>query len=121
MIEIDFEALNMMIALTSKLSNKRETMEFQILFEEYYKLLKEEVDFGKEINNIVTFQNIFKDKKFVKVPSPFKHLSDDSTIVMDYVPSIRIDDIDAFDKLGFNKSKIAYKLVELFLDQILPY
>jgi predicted unusual protein kinase regulating ubiquinone biosynthesis (AarF/ABC1/UbiB family) len=121
MIEIDFEALNMMIALTSKLSNKRETMEFQILFEEYYKLLKEEVDFGKEINNIVTFQNIFKDKKFVKVPSPFKHLSDDSTIVMDYVPSIRIDDIDAFDKLGFNKSKIAYKLVELFLDQILNH
>lgn len=120
-IKIDFEVFIACLSIASLIANHRETMEFNILINEYYKILQEEVDFEKELKNLRHFKVIFKDKKYVKVPLTYNELSNANYITMEYVPSIRIDDLAEIERLGFDRKKIANKLVELFLDQIILY
>lgn len=120
-IDNDFQAFILLLDILNIVSNKREAAEFSILFNEYYRLLKEEIDFTKEVDNMVKFKKMFKSKNFIKVPEPYLNMCSNDAIVMEYVPAYRIDDQVNINKLGYNKQKIAQKLVEVFLDQILDH
>ena len=100
-------------------SNKRESMELNIVISEYYKLLQEEINFAQEVDNMQMFKKLFASKQFVKIPTVYKDISDEEAIVMEYVPAIRIDDIENMRAMNFSTKKIAEKLMEIFLDQII--
>ena len=117
----DFEMLLFGIQIVKFLSEDRKIREFEILFKEYYNLLQEEVDFTREIKTIQKFRQNFSTKKWIKIPAVFEKISNHDVIVMDYVPSIKIDNIAKISELGFNKEKIAQKLIELYIKQIIEY
>lgn len=117
----DFEALLFGINILKQLSNDRKINEFNILFNEYYNLLKEEIDFFKEVDNMKKFKENFKNKKWVKIPSVFEDLCTNDIIVMEYIQSSKIDNLDNLNKLNFNKELIAQKLIEMLIKQIIDY
>ena len=118
-IRLDFEGLLVFIKWLKLFSNSRRLNEFEILFTEYYNLLLEEVNFIKEVNNMKKFAEMFKDKKWIKIPNVYENYSDNSCITMEYVPAIKIDNIEKLKSLGFNLEKIASKLIECYVDQML--
>jgi predicted unusual protein kinase regulating ubiquinone biosynthesis (AarF/ABC1/UbiB family) len=118
---MDFQVFLFLLDIVTYIGNQREVGEFNILIHEYYKLLKEEIDFGREVQNMERFYSLFQKKKFVKIPRPVKQYCTNDVIVMEYIPSIRIDDLATMKQMGFNTRKIAQKLVDLFFDQILNY
>jgi predicted unusual protein kinase regulating ubiquinone biosynthesis (AarF/ABC1/UbiB family) len=95
--------------------------EFSILINEYYKLLKEEIDFVRDVQNMERFGALFQSKKFMKIPKAFKTYCTNDVIVMEYVPAFRIDDVTLMKSRGFNTPKIAQKLIDVFFDQILNF
>lgn len=117
----DFEMLLFAIRILKIISDDRKIREFEILFNEYYKLLQEEVDFTRETKTIQKFKDNFSNKKWVKIPSVYEKISNNDLIVMDYVPSIKIDNVQRITELGFNRDKIAQKLIELYIKQIIEY
>jgi predicted unusual protein kinase regulating ubiquinone biosynthesis (AarF/ABC1/UbiB family) len=70
---------------------------------------------------MIKFKENFKDINFVKVPKLYNKLSNNNIIVMEYVPSIKIDNLEELDKLNFNKKKISTKLIELFIMQVIDH
>ena len=64
-INEDFELLLFVVKMLKYVSDDRQINEFEILFNEYYKLLKEEIDFIREANTIQKFKNFFKEKKWL--------------------------------------------------------
>jgi predicted unusual protein kinase regulating ubiquinone biosynthesis (AarF/ABC1/UbiB family) len=118
-ISEDFELLLFVVKVLKKISDDRQINEFEILFKEYYNLLKEEIDFKREALTMQKFSKFFIDKKVLKVPTVFLEFSNENVITMEYVPCIKINNISEIDKLKFNKEKIAQKLVELFISQII--
>lgn len=120
-IDVDFDAFLTVVNIASYVSNQREVYELSTIVNEYYKLLKEEIDFVKEVSNMKTFRKLFSQTKFVKVPKPYSELCNNDIIVMEFVESTRIDNIREMDRVGLNRKKIAEKLVEVFLCQILDY
>lgn len=115
----DFELLLFAISVLKKISDDRKITEFEILFNEYYKLLKEEIDFIREAATMKKFAAFFVNKKWLKIPKVYLELSNENVIIMEYVPCIKINDIKAIENLNFNREKIAQKLVELFIMQII--
>lgn len=118
-IKFDFDAFMLVLSFVNLISNKRESMELNIVINEYYKLLQEEIDFKQEVQNMKMFGILFQEKKYVKIPKVYEELCNNSVVVMEYVPSIRIDDVESMRKNKLNTKKIAEKLMEIFLDQIL--
>jgi predicted unusual protein kinase regulating ubiquinone biosynthesis (AarF/ABC1/UbiB family) len=118
-INEDFELLLFVVKMLKYVSDDRQINEFEILFNEYYKLLKEEIDFIREADTIQKFKDFFKEKKWLSVPKVYTEYSNENVIVMEYVPSIKINDIEKIDKMKFNRERIAEKLVELLINQII--
>ena len=120
-IQNDFTGLLWFIKTMKTFSSDRRLIEFEILFTEYYKLLLEEVDFNKEVGNIALFEKMFKTTKYVKIPKVYKEYSNDDCIVMEYVPCIKINEVEKLRALNFDTEKIARKLVQLYVDQIIVH
>ena len=120
-IKADFEGLLMFIKGMKMVSDDRRLMEFEILFTEYYKLLLEEVDFIKEAESMERFAGMFKDTSWIKIPEVYRQISNENCIAMEYVPCIKINDTEKLKKLRFNLEKVASKLLECYVDQIIKH
>jgi predicted unusual protein kinase regulating ubiquinone biosynthesis (AarF/ABC1/UbiB family) len=123
-IKTDFQMLLGLLALLRQFGDRRELYELQTIFKQYESLLNEEIDFEREVQNLKQFKTIFSsngDVKWIRVPEAFQDVSSNDIIVMEYLPAIKINDFDTLDKLQFDRSLIAEKLVECYIKQIVLY
>lgn len=116
-INEDFLAILALIKLMKVVSNDRKIKEFEILFNEYYNLLQEEIDFKREAGNIKLFRDMFKDTSYIKVPYVVDDCSNEEVITMEYVPSTKLTSLPA----KYNHPLIATKLIECYVKQIIDY
>ena len=84
------------------------------VLDESIEYLLGEADYKQEINNAIKFRKSMKDVDWVKVPKVYKKYSDDETIVMEYVPSVKLTEIT--DK-KVNKKKICEALINAYVIQ----
>jgi predicted unusual protein kinase regulating ubiquinone biosynthesis (AarF/ABC1/UbiB family) len=120
-IKDDFDMLLGIVNFIKMFSQHRQIQEVEISLKEYYALLKDEIDFVKEVQNMKTFAEQFKSTKWIKVPVPYETYCNNDMIVMEYVPSIKIDDLQAINAAGLKMEVISQKLLECFFTQIVQY
>jgi len=92
--------------------------EFEQFIYQYEQFLSAELDYNKELNNMVLFYERLNGLP-VRIPRVYKDLSSERVLVMEYVPSVKITDIDTMQVLGFDMKEICDTLVKLFLSQII--
>lgn len=118
-IKDDFELVLMLFNIFRKVFDSQRIKEIEVLFQEYYRILVDEIDFRKERENMKRFAKMFSGKKWIKIPSVYDDLSNEDIITMEYVPSVKIDNLKEIDNLKFNRGLIADKLIETFIVQII--
>ena len=120
-IKDDFDMLLSIVNFIKLFSQHRQIQEVEISLKEYYALLRDEIDFVKEVQNMKIFGEQFKDTRWLKVPVPYEKYCNNDMIVMEYVPSIKIDDVEAIKSAGLKMEVISQKLLECFFTQIVQY
>ena len=120
-IDLDFKMLLALINFMKCFVINRQITEIEISLKEYYNLLLEEIDFKNEVSNMKMFADKTKNISYIKVPTPVDSLCTNDIIVMEYVPSVKADDVKAIQSLNFNTRKISEKLLESFFTQIVEY
>ena len=120
-IDEDFGLLLSIINFIKLFSDDRKLIEFEILFNEYYNLLKEEIDFIRETENMIKFKDMFADTKWIKIPAVYREICTNDFIIMEYVPAIKMDDIEKMKEMNFNQKKIASKLIDCYINQIIDH
>ena len=106
-IKEDLELIRNGTSFLSKIPNFE--MEFMSPWlKEFETGLLNELDFKKEVKNIATFRELYRDRDDVTIPRPYSKLSTDEVIVMDYTPSHSI--VRPFR---------AERLINMFLEQLL--
>ena len=72
------------------------------IYDEYVRILYEEIDYTIEASHMERFYNDFKGNAWVKVPKVYKKLSSSGVLTMEYVPGIKINDRKAVEKAGID-------------------
>lgn len=88
--------------------------EFTQIINQYEEFLNAELDYTQELNNMILFYNALNDLP-VRIPRVYKNLSTSRVLIMEYVPSIKITDVDKMS----NPKEICDILVKVFLSQII--
>ena len=73
-----------------------------------------ETDYVKEKENAIQFYNNFKDVPWVRVPKVYEEYCTEDILVMEYVPSEKLNDIET---KGVNKKKICEALIRSYVKQ----
>jgi len=95
----------------------QQAKDFDAILTQYKQFLANEVNYQKEARFMMYFRRKLIDKQ-VYIPKPLAQ-STSRVLVMEYVESIKINDLASFNQLPFDKTELAKRLVQLFLYQII--
>ncbi|MCX7943148.1 MAG: AarF/ABC1/UbiB kinase family protein, partial [Deltaproteobacteria bacterium] len=89
------------------------------IVEEFSKTVNKELDFIMESRNCIKIRNDFLKDPHVYVPNVYTELTTERILVMERVSGVRIDDIEAIDRMGLNRAKLAKICIDVYFRQIL--
>ncbi|CAA2956097.1 protein ACTIVITY OF BC1 COMPLEX KINASE 7, chloroplastic-like [Olea europaea var. sylvestris] len=89
------------------------------IYEECAKILYEEIDYVNEGKNADRFRRDFRNIKWVRVPLVYWDYTATKVLTLEYVPGVKINQLDMIDARGFSRSRISSRAVEAYLIQIL--
>ncbi|XP_027064119.1 protein ACTIVITY OF BC1 COMPLEX KINASE 7, chloroplastic [Coffea arabica] len=89
------------------------------IYEECAKILYEEIDYINEGKNADRFRRDFRNIKWVRVPLVYWDYTATKVLTLEYVPGIKINQLDKIDARGFSRSRISSRAIEAYLIQIL--
>ncbi|XVE72567.1 hypothetical protein DITRI_Ditri11bG0048700 [Diplodiscus trichospermus] len=89
------------------------------IYEECSTILYQEIDYINEGKNADRFRRDFRNIKWVRVPMVFWDYTATKVLTLEYVPGIKINQLEALDSRGYNRSRISSRAIEAYLIQIL--
>ena len=116
-IRDDLKTLTSINEVLKKTGSKR-AYEIDNLLNEYSRFLSSELDYRGELNHMIDFGKIYEDRSTVIIPKVYPKLSNDMVLVMEYVPSTKITDIDKLRSMDVDTEAMANKIVDMYLSQI---
>jgi len=93
-------------------------LDFNLVLDEMWKALQQELDFGVEADNLEEFRACNRDVAYVTCPQVYRELSSDGILVMEYIGGYQIDDAEGLTEAGYDLDEIAVKLVNNYIKQI---
>lgn len=90
-------------------------MDLNKVLKEIEKTTKEELNFNIEKEHLLKFRKLNKDVPYVYSPNVYDDLCTDEIIAMEYIPGIKINDVDSLKKEGYDLSQIASTLCENYI------
>ncbi|EPS60015.1 hypothetical protein M569_14788, partial [Genlisea aurea] len=89
------------------------------IYEECAKVLYQEIDYVNEGKNADRFRRDFRNVKWVRVPMVYWDYTSMKVLTLEYVPGVKINQLDMIDKRGYCRSTISSRTFEAYLIQIL--
>ncbi|MBN1121370.1 MAG: AarF/ABC1/UbiB kinase family protein [Anaerolineae bacterium] len=117
-VATDLKALAVVARWTMYWKVIRKRADVPALMDEFGRTLWEEVDYIKEAENAKRFAELFADDPRVYVPDIYDAYSTQRVLTMEDVTSIKIADHEAIDAAGIDRSEVAYRLFDLYLQMI---
>ncbi|GER47583.1 protein kinase superfamily protein [Striga asiatica] len=123
LFDIDLKNLRVIAEYLQKIDPKSDgaKRDWVAIYDECASVLYQEIDYTKEAANAEQFANNFKDMDYVKVPTIYWEYTTPQVLVMEYVPGIKINRIQALDQLGVDRKRLGRYAVESYLEQILSH
>ncbi|KAE8075507.1 hypothetical protein FH972_014217 [Carpinus fangiana] len=95
------------------------TRDWISIYEECATVLYQEIDYINEGKNADRFRRDFRNIKWVRVPLVYWDYTASKVLTMEYLPGIKINQLDMLDSCGYNRSQISSRAIEAYLIQIL--
>ena len=88
---------------------------------QFIETIHEEMDYKKESQNLKIISKNIKEYKNVIVPKVYDEYTSKNVITMEYIPGIKITDIEALDKLGLDRQKLVIDVHKVFFTMLLRH
>ncbi len=120
-IETDLDIMFHLAAMLEK--HVAESRYFNVvkIVEEFERAIRKELNFRLEGSNIEHFASIFRQDKTIYVPQYYREYSTQKVLTMEYIPGIKISDIDSLHTGGLDPKIIADRGSDLVLKQIFDF
>eukprot|EP00262_Sarcandra_glabra_P013388 TRINITY_DN3705_c0_g1_i2.p1 TRINITY_DN3705_c0_g1~~TRINITY_DN3705_c0_g1_i2.p1 ORF type:complete len:707 (+),score=111.66 TRINITY_DN3705_c0_g1_i2:289-2409(+) len=89
------------------------------IYDECSTILYQEIDYINEGKNADRFRRDFRNVKWVRVPLVYWDFTATKVLTLEYVPGIKINNLNMLDARGYDRVQISSRAVESYLVQIL--
>ncbi len=116
-VEIDLSAVLWAVRVVKNYPLIRRRADLELLFEEFARVLREELDYIKEAQNALRFRANFAGTPGVHFPEPYPELSTRRVLIMERISGVKISDYAALQRAGADRAEIATRLNRTYLKQ----
>lgn len=121
LIETDLSALRTVIGWLKRYPPIHRRADLPALLDEFSRILYEEIDYLAEGRNAETFHDLFKSHPGVKVPKVIWSHTTERVLTLEDVYAIKITEYQTITEAGVDRSKVAERLFETYLEQIFEH
>lgn len=89
------------------------------IYDECAMILYQEIDYINEGRNADKFRRDFRNVKWIRIPLVYWDYTAKKVLTLEYVPGIKINNLDMIDARGYSRSQISSRAIESYLIQIL--
>jgi predicted unusual protein kinase regulating ubiquinone biosynthesis (AarF/ABC1/UbiB family) len=119
LFELDFKVIDKLLWWVALFLPAKRLRELRAIYQEFFALLFQEIDYTKEGQNAERFRENFKDSKIVTSPKIYWQYTTGKVLTMSYLPGIKIDDRATLEACGFNPKQINQLGICCYLKQLL--
>lgn len=118
-IEQDISILTGMARLLEKYVPETRVLSPQILAEEFFRTLAQELDFRVEANNMAKISDNFKNMPEIVVPKIYRELSGERLLVQEKLEGVRVTDPAAMDAAGIDRTAVVQTGARAFFHSVM--
>jgi predicted unusual protein kinase regulating ubiquinone biosynthesis (AarF/ABC1/UbiB family) len=120
LFEVDLWNINLVARLADRFDPQTEgtASNWKGIAETSGEVLYREVDFGIEIEAAQLFAKNFESVDAIKVPAVFPNFSSKKVVTMEYCPGVKISDLEALEKQGYDRVHLSTQLTNSYLEQV---
>ena len=118
-ISLDLDILKDLARLIDRHTSYGNLYDCSGMVAEFESTIKNELNFIKEGENVDLFRKNFSREPDITAPKIRWIYTTERVLTMEYVEGIRIDDLDALDRAGIDRKKLAERLAASVCNQIL--
>ena len=118
-VETDLRLIKKLLPLVTRFTEESTSSSLENLTDQFDDSIRKEMDYEREAGTMVRFRKNFADDPDVVVPEVLEHLSGDRVITMEYVESVKVNDADALESMGVDKSELVRRIQKAYAEMVL--
>ncbi|MGD2180899.1 ABC1 kinase family protein [Lusitaniella coriacea] len=119
LFNLDFEVLHRTVRWLNRFMPWARKYKLEEIYQEFFSLLFQEIDYVHEGKNADRFRNNFSDRAQIIVPTVYWRYTTKKILTLEYVPGIKINDRQTIEACGINPDKIIQLGICAYLKQLL--
>ncbi|ELR96885.1 AarF/ABC1/UbiB kinase family protein [Gloeocapsa sp. PCC 73106] len=119
LFNLDFEIIHGLVRFVNRFLPNLKEYELEEIYQEFFKLLYQEIDYIHEGKNAERFRANFRDYPKVKVPKVYWDYTTQKILTLEYLPGIKINDLYNLQANGINTDKVIELGICSYLKQLL--
>lgn len=120
-VERDLEVLKKILPLALRFVDPNLRFSAIGMLAQFIETIYEEMDYEIELSNLKTIKKNLAESKSVVVPDVYEDYSSKNILTMEYVPGIKITNIEELEKQGLNRQKLVIDVHKIFFTMLLRY
>ena len=117
----DIYILKRILPLASRFIDPNLRFSFDAMLAQFIETINEEMDYRVEAQNLATIKHNLRGDRSIIIPNVISELTSKHVITMEYMPGIKITDIDSLDAMGIDREKLIVKVHHVFFKMLLRH
>lgn len=119
LLNLDFEVMHRFIRLANRYLPGVKKFDLEAIYEEFFELLFQEIDYIHEAKNAERFRDNFQDNSRIRAPKIYWQYTTRRVLTLEYLPGIKVNDRQALAAAGMNLDEIIQLGICAYLKQLL--
>ena len=117
----DIYILKRLIPFATSFIDKNLRFSAEGMLAQFIETVYEEMDYRIEARNLLEISRNLKDDRSVIIPQLYASHTSKHVLVLEYLPGIKITDVDTLDKVGISRSNLVIRVHRLFFKMLLRH
>ncbi|MDS0294203.1 ABC1 kinase family protein [Halogeometricum luteum] len=119
LVEADLRVVKWSLPLVMRFIGEGRAFSLENLADEFAKTIRQEMDYGRERRILDQIQSNFEGDEAIRIPEPVEERSGPRVLTMEYLPGTKINDVEALDAMGVDRTELATRLQRIYLQMII--
>jgi predicted unusual protein kinase regulating ubiquinone biosynthesis (AarF/ABC1/UbiB family) len=119
LVEADLRVVRWSLPIVRRFIGEGRAFSLENLADEFAKTIREEMDYAREGRVLTTISENFADDDAIRIPDLVEEASGPRVLTMEYLPGVKINDLETLDERGFDRTELATRLQRIYLQMII--
>ena len=120
LVERDIQVLKRLLPLAIKFIDKNIAFSAESMFNQFVESIYEEMDYRIEADNLLRIKNNLRGERVI-ISDLIRELSSKKVLTLEYIPGIKVTDINGLEEAKIDKTKLVINIHRLFFKMLLQH